>query len=364
MRRTLSWLASEVGGEWKGDPEIEIRRVVHPAHAEDEHDLALVYSKHVAPIVQSGRVRTALVPLEPEIAEIPNQLRVARPRVTLARLLQIYDRPVRTPEGIHPSAVVDPTARLAPDVKVGPNATIGPGTTIGPDTVILGGVHIGADVEIGERCFFFSGVVVGDRVRIGHRVILKANCTIGNDGFSFQTREAGSAEVIRQTGAPTPTDSDILRINSVGTVVLEDDVEIGACTCVDRATLHETRIARGTKVDNHVQIAHNVQIGQRCLIMAQAGIAGSAIIGDRAIIGAQAGIPDHLKIGEDSVVMPQSGVPGDLPPRSYVGGTPAEPRKVWVNNLMQIKRIKTLARTLKEFGARLEKLEAGGEPRP
>lgn len=348
----------------KGDPEIEIRRIVHPAHAKDEHDLALVYSPGVASFVRSGQVRTALVPLQPEIAEIPNQLRVARPRVTLARLLEIYARPVRTPDAIHPSAVIDPSAQLAPDVKVGANATIGPQTTIGAGTVILSGVHIGAEVEIGERCFFFSGVVVGDRVRIGNRVILKANCAIGNDGFSFQTLEPGSAEMTRQTRAPVPTDSEILRINSVGTVVLEDDVEIGACTCVDRATLHETRIGRGTKIDNHVQIAHNVQIGRRCLIVAQAGIAGSAVIGDRAIIAAQAGIPDHIKIGEDSVVMPQAGVPGDLPPRSYVGGSPAEPRKEFLNNLMQIRRIKTLARTIREHGERLEKLEAGREPQP
>ncbi len=150
-----------------------------------------------------------------------------------------------------------------------------------------------------------------------------------------------------------------MRINSAGTVVIEDDVEIGACTCIDRATLHETRIARGTKIDNQVQIAHNVQVGQKCLIVSMAGVAGSATIGDRVVIAAQAGIPDHAKIGEDSMIMPQAGVTGNLPPRSYVGGSPAEPRKQFLNGLMQVKRIKTLAQKIKELGERIEKIESG-----
>ena len=357
MAKTLGWLAKELSGELKGNPEIEIRRVVHPAYAEDEHDLALVYSASVAPIVKARGVQTALVPLEPEVPGIPNQLKVARPRVTLARLLVIFARPAVVAAGIHPSAAIDPSAQLAADVRVGPQCSVGPRTVIGAGTTLVAGVHIGAEVEIGAGCLFFAGVCVGDRVRIGNRVILKANAAIGNDGFSFQTVEPGSAELTRQTGRVEPTDSEILRINSVGTVVLEDDVEVGACSCVDRATLHETRIARGTKIDNLVQIAHNVQVGRKCIIVSMAGVAGSATIGDRVVIAAQAGIPDHAKIGDDSMIMPQAGVTGSLPPRSYVGGSPAEPRKQFLNSLMQVKRIKTLARTIKEFGARLDKIE-------
>ncbi|HEX8280131.1 MAG TPA: UDP-3-O-(3-hydroxymyristoyl)glucosamine N-acyltransferase [Chthoniobacterales bacterium] len=357
MSKTLGWLASELGGEMIGDPDLEIRRVVHPSFAEDKHDLALVYSASVAPIVRARQVQTALVPLTPEVPGIPNQLKVARPRVTLARLLGIFAQPPVVAPGVHPSAVIDPTATLAHGVCIGPNCSVGPRTKIGEGTTLVAGVHIGAAVEIGAGCRFFAGVCIGDRVRIGDRVIVKANAAIGNDGFSFQTVEPGSAEVARQTGKAQPTDSEILRINSVGTVVIEDDVEIGACACIDRATLHETRIARGTKIDNLVQIAHNVQVGRTCIIVAMAGVAGSATIGDRVVIAAQAGIPDHAKIGDDCVIMPQAGVTRDLPPKSYVGGSPAEPRKEFLNSLMQIKRIKTLARTIKEFGARLDKLE-------
>ena len=358
MTKTLGWLAAEVGGEMIGDPELEIRRVVHPAYADDKHDLALVYSASVASIVRERQVQTALVPLAAEVPGIPNQLKVARPRVTLARLLQIFEKPPHVAAGVHPSAVINASTMLAEDVRIGPNCSVGPNTRIGPRTTLVAGVHIGADAEIGADCRFYSGVAIGDRVRIGDRVIVKANAAIGNDGFSFQTIEPGSAELARQTGKAQPTHSEILRINSVGTVVLEDDVEIGACACVDRATLHETRIGRGTKIDNLVQVAHNAQIGRNCVIVAMAGVAGSATVGDRVVIAAQAGIPDHVKIGDDCVIMPQAGVTRDLPPKSYVGGSPAEPRREFLNSLMQIKRIRTLVRTVREYGARLDKLES------
>ena len=359
MVRTLGWLNSELGGEILGNPEIEIRRVVHPAYAEDEHDLALVYSASVAPLVKERAVQTALVPSQPEMERIPNQIKVARPRVALARLLEIFARPPSVGTGIHASAVIDPTAALAKDVRVGPHCWVGPGTKIGSGTTLVSGVQIGAEVEIGSDCLFFSGVCIGDRVRVGNRVVIKANAAIGNDGFSFQTVEPGSIETIRESGKAQPTDSEILRINSVGTVVIEDDVEIGGCSCIDRGTLHETRIGRGTKIDNLVQIAHNVRIGQKCIVVSMAGVAGSTTIGDRVIIAAQAGIPDHLNVGDDCVIMPQAGVTGNLPPKSCVGGTPAEPRKQYINNLMQIKRIKTLAGRIKELEARLKKIEGG-----
>lgn len=356
MSKTLGWLASELGGELLGNPEIEIRRVVHPSYAESEHDLALVYTAAVAPIVKERAVQTALVPLSPDVPGIPNQIKVERPRVSLARLLEIFARPPFITSGIHSTAFVDPTAEVAADVSIGPLCRVGPNTKIGSGTKLVSGVHIGANAEIGSSCLFFSGVCVGDRVRIGNRVILKANAAIGNDGFSFQTVEPGSAEVRKVQ----PTNTRILRINSVGTVVIGDDVEVGACACIDRATLHETRIGRGTKIDNLVQIAHNVQIGENCLVVSLAGVAGSAKIGDRVVVAAQAGIPDHVTIGNDSAIMPQAGVAGNLPDKSYVGGSPAVPRKQFINDLMQVKRIKGLGRRIKELEERLEKLEKNG----
>ena len=357
MLKSLGWLASELGGEVLGNPQVEVRRVVHPAYAEDEHDLALVYSMSVAPIVKSRAIQTALVPLQPDVPGIPNQLKVARPRVALARLLQIFAQPPFTSAGIHSSVAIDSTVQLGSNVSVGPLCSIGPRTKIGSGTTLVAGVHLGADVEIGENCLLFGGVCIGDRVRLGNRVIVKANAAIGNDGFSFQTVEAGSVEISRQTGVAAPTDSEMLRINSVGTVVIEDDVEIGANTCIDRATLHETRIGAGTKIDNLVQIAHNVQVGKKTVIVAMAGLAGSVTVGDRVVIAAQAGISDHAEIGDDSLIMPQAGVTRSLPPKSFVGGAPAVPREQFLNSLMQIKRIKSIALKLKKLTSRVDKLD-------
>src|SRR4051794_39931979 len=195
MAILLGWLASELGGEFQGKADLEIRRVVNPAYAENEHDLALVYSASVGPIVKARKIQTALVPLQPDVPGIPNQIKVARPRVALARLLQIFARPPLVAAGIDPSAVMDPTAEIAAGVRVGPLCSIGPGAKIGSGTTLVAGVHLGAGVEIGSACVLFGGVCVGDRVRIGSRVIVKANASIGNDGFSFQTIEPGSAEV-------------------------------------------------------------------------------------------------------------------------------------------------------------------------
>ena len=302
-------------------------------------------------------MQTALVPLSPDVPEIPNRIKVKRPSVSLARLLEIFARPPFVASGIHPAAFIDPTAEVAADVFVGPLCWIGPDAKIGSGTKLVSGVHIGANAEIGSGCLFFSGVCVGDRVRIGNRVILKANAAIGNDGFSFQTVEPGSVEVTRQTGQVQPTDSEILRINSVGTVVIEDDVEVGACSCIDRATLHETRIGRGTKIDNLVQIGHNVQVGEKCMVVSMVALAGSVRIGNRVVIAGQAAVSDHITVGDDSLIMPQSGVAGNLPPKSYVGGSPAVPRKQFLQDLMQIKRIKGLGRRIKELEARLGNLE-------
>jgi UDP-3-O-[3-hydroxymyristoyl] glucosamine N-acyltransferase len=170
MSKTLGWLASELGGELLGNPEIEIRRVVNPAYAEDEHDLALVYSASVAPLVKARAIQTALVPSQPDVPGIPNQIKVARPRVALARLLEVFARPPVVAPGIHPSAVIDPTAELATGVRVGPHCSVGPGVKLGSGTTLVAGVHLGASVEIGSDCLLFSSVCVGDRVWIGQRV--------------------------------------------------------------------------------------------------------------------------------------------------------------------------------------------------
>ena len=202
---------------------------------------------------------------------------------------------------------------------------------IGAGTRLVSHVSVGAGVSIGENCLFHAGVCIGDAVQIGHRVILQPNAVIGADGFSYVTASVGSVESARSGGKVSAQNTEILRINSAGTVVLEDDVEIGANSCVDRATLGETRIRRGTKLDNQVQIGHNITMGENCLVAAQVGIAGSTIIGDRVVMGGQAGVKDHITIGSDTIILPMTGVAGDVPERTLLVGFHGVPRKEFLN---------------------------------
>lgn len=354
---TLKALAEQLDGVLVGNPDQVVRAVVHPAQAHASEDLALILDKSILPLLSHASIQTALVPLGVDVPNIPNQIQVKRPKVALALLLNIFEKPAYIPAGIHPSAVIDPTAIIEEGVQIGPLCSVGANTRVGKGSRFVANVSVGADVTIGENALFYAGVVVGDRVEIGNRVILQPNAAIGNDGFSFVTAELGSVESARATGQVSAQNNQIIRINSVGTVILEDDVEIGANSCVDRATLGETRIKRSTKIDNLVQIAHNVTIGQNCLFAGQVGIAGSTTVGDRVVMGGQAGLPDHVHIGEDAVIMAQSGVVADVAPKTIMAGSPAVPRRELLYKEMSIKRVKGLGDRVKELTTRLEALE-------
>lgn len=355
---TLAQVAQALEAEWIGNPDLDLRGVAHPLQAQSENELALLFDKKVFALLENKPLQTALVPAEAPELPIPNQIRVKRPRLALAKLLEIFDRPVYVAPGIHPSAVIDPTAVIEAGVAIGPLCVVGPGARIGKGSRLVAQVFVGAHAEVGEDCLFHPGACVGDRVKIGHRVILQPNAAIGSDGFSFVTEEAGSVESARATGEIQAQNSRILRINSIGTVVLEDDVEIGANACIDRATLGETRIKRSTKLDNLIQIAHNVTIGENCLFAAQVGVAGSTKVGNRTVIGGQAGLPDHIQVGEDCIIMSQSGVTADVPDKSLLVGSPAVPRKEFLQKEMFAKRAKSMSQKIKELEQRLEALES------
>lgn len=355
--KTLKAIAEYLNGEYVGDPSLEIHGIAHPLQASSPRDLALILDEKIVPLLTQKSIVTALTPLELAIEAIPNQIRVRRPKVALARLLELFDRPVYVPPGIHPSAVIDPSAHVVEGAFIGPLCSVGPNSRIGKGTRLVAHVSIGAEVIMGEDCLLHAGVRVGDRVRIGNRVILQPNAAIGSDGYSYVTSEIGSVESARSRGKVEAQNNRILRINSIGTVVLEDEVEIGANSCIDRATLGETRIKRGTKLDNLVQIAHNVTIGENCLIVAQTGVAGSCTIGDRSVLGGQVGVKDHTDIGEDCIILSQSGVVGNVPDKSILMGSPAIDRKQFLQKDMQIKRLKGFYAKLEALAQRVEQLE-------
>jgi UDP-3-O-[3-hydroxymyristoyl] glucosamine N-acyltransferase len=347
--KTLGEIASYVGGQLRGDASIEIKRVVHPALVRDNADLALILSPGAASLVSSGKIINAVLPEELADLPTPNRIIVNHPRLVLARVLELFARPVSVYPGVHPSAIIDPSAKIGQHASIGPYCWIGAETCVGDHARLVSHVSVGAEVQIGENTLLHAGVRIGDRCQIGSRVIIQPNATIGGDGFAYVTPEPGSIESARATGEVRSFNDELVRINSIGNVVIEDDVEIGAGTCIDRGTLGETRVGRGSKLDNLVQVGHNVTIGKNCLIVAQVGLGGSSKVGHRVVVGGQAGLPDHLTIGDDALILAQAGITSHVPARGIVIGSPAEPRRDFLEQQLNIKRIPRISKQLKEL---------------
>jgi UDP-3-O-[3-hydroxymyristoyl] glucosamine N-acyltransferase len=271
-------------------------------------------------------------------------IRARDPRVAFARALALF-----YPER-RPAAGVEPTARLGPQVTVGAGCSVGAyvvlgaGVILGPNVILHPFVSLADGVSVGEGSVLFPRVTVYERVTLGRRVRVHSGAVIGADGFGY-TAAAGAA----------------CKIPQVGTVVIEDDVEIGANSTIDRATTGETRVGAGTKIDNLVQIAHNVRIGRGCLIAAQVGIAGSSVLEDGVIMAGQAGVVDHVHVGAGVTVSAQSAVWSELPPGLLVSGSPARPHREQLRVQAGAARLPEMNERLRELERRLQNLEAREE---
>jgi UDP-3-O-[3-hydroxymyristoyl] glucosamine N-acyltransferase len=335
-------IARALPAEVIGNALLDVQRVVHPADAEGAADLAVALSKEaLAAVAQSKAGAFVLASAAGAPPSATALIYAGDERIALATITRLFDAGPALTRGIHASAVIAPDAVIGDNVDIGPNVVIGAGTKIGAGTAISPSVTVGAGVSIGKDCLIYPGVFIGDRVQIGDRVSIFANAVIGADGFSY---------IPARQGRP-PT-----RIHSLGTVAIGDDVEIGAATTIDRATLHETRIGRGTKIDNQVQIGHNVVIGESCLICGKVGVAGSAIIGDRVLLAANVGVADHVTIESDAVVGAMSGVARHVGPGMTVLGIPAVPRDVWMERFAGVGRLKALVRKVEELRQQIEVL--------
>lgn len=359
---TLQEVANQIDARVVGDGSVTITGVAHPKAISSPTEMVLAIEPEVIQFLPQIPLQAAVVAEGVEIPEgLPQKgfLVVKRPRYALAHLLDIFDLPAHREPGVHPSAVVDPSAQLDPSVSVGANTVIGPNTKIAANTVVMPNVTIGAHVTIGEGCLFHAGTRIGDRVMIGNRVITQFNASIGSDGFSFVTPEQGSIESAKASGGTIEAENtDIVRINSIGTVMIADDVEVGANACIDRSTLGATRIGKNTKIDNLVQIGHNNAVGENCLIVSQVGIAGSCKIEDRVVLAGQVGIADHLTIGHDAILMAKAGVIGDIPPKTIAGGQPAVPRRELLETLIYATKVKDLVKEVKSLKKELQALQA------
>jgi UDP-3-O-[3-hydroxymyristoyl] glucosamine N-acyltransferase len=358
-RHRLDALASQIGGRCEGDGSIEVDRPCEPADAGSALDLPLIFSTEALGKLKPGGACAALavegLALPP--GRFSGLIRVARPRYALAKLLPLFLPTIRPEPGIHPMAIVHATARVAPDVAVGPFTQIGADVEIAAGCVLDGNVTVGERSRLGASCRLHGGVRLGPDVVLGDRVILHFNVCLGADGFSYATPEPGSIEASAVGSRVQARNHAIERIPSLGRVVIGDDVEIGANSAVDRGTVGDTVILRGTKIDDLVMIGHNCRIGEDCLIAGQVGIAGSCQIGNRVVLGGQVGIADHVTLGDDTMVMASSGVGRDVGPGMVVGGTPALPRQQFFEQLLGLARLKRIAEEIRGLGERVRGLE-------
>ena len=332
---TVKELAALSGGELVGDSTLKITGAASLGEATQEEVSFFANRKYVG-LLRKTRASAVFVP--PDFAEPINaaQIRVSNPTKAFEQVvLKFAPKPITFAPGIHPSAVVDPSAQLGDRVSIQPLAVIEAGAQIGDDTIIDAGSYVGHETIIGSACHIYPHVTIRERSRIGSRVIIHSGVVIGADGFGFEMID-GRQEKIQQ----------------LGIVQIDDDVEIGANTTVDRARFGRTWIQQGVKIDNLVQIAHNVVIGKNTVIAAQTGIAGSVQIGQRVLIGGQVGIIGHIEIGDNTAIGAQSGIPKNISGGAW-WASPAVPLAEAKQQIAWVRRLGKLFARVKEIEKKL-----------
>ena len=339
---TVSEIAARVRGEVRGDG---ATRVTGFAAADAAQAGDLTFADGDAYFTAAEATSAAAILVSGDWTSSGKAvIRVKNTRVAMARLLPLFFPTETLPAGIDPTASIAPSAHIDPSAHIGPHCVIGAGVKIGSRTVLQGGNHVGQDSVLGDDVCLFPRVVLYPRTIVGHRVAIHSGTVIGADGYGYVFDEGQQRKVLQ-----------------VGNVVIHNDVEIGANAAIDRAALGSTVIGAGTKIDNLVHVAHNVVIGQHCLIMGQVGFAGSTQLGDYAVVASQSGIAGHLKLGRQSMVGAKSGVMRDIPDGGVVLGIPAvaasQAKRQWVATQQlpeMVRRMKKLEQRVEALTARLE----------
>ena len=330
--RRLAEVARWVGGTVVGDPETRITALSGIREAGRGHLTFIANSKYL-PLLESTRASAVLTSREIRSAPLPI-IQTEDPSLAFSKLASLVNPETeRHPRGVSSKAVIGKRVRLGKGVGIQPFVIIEDGAEIGDRTVIYAGCTVGRSARIGNDCLIYPNVSIREKVEIGHRVIVHSGTVIGSDGFGFATVQG-----IHH------------KIPQIGTVLVEDDVEIGANVTIDRARFGKTVIGKGTKVDNLVQIAHNVVIGPNCILVAQAGISGSTTLGKNVVLAGQVGVAGHIHIGDNVMVGAQSGVTKSVPAGSRVWGLPARP-------IARVKRINAVLQRLPELYQKVEELE-------
>jgi UDP-3-O-[3-hydroxymyristoyl] glucosamine N-acyltransferase len=337
MQMTLKEIADFLEGEVLGDEKIVIKgisgikearggEITFLSHPQYNH---LISQTCASAIITSREVEFSSKPL----------VQVDNPSLAFARIVnKFYPHKLAHPKGIHPTAIIAKSAKLKTGVSIGAYSVIEENVIIGDNTIIYPNCYIGRDTRIGRDSLIYANVSLREAITVGNRVVIQSGSVIGSDGFGFITQEGRHQ-----------------RIPQIGTVLIQDDVEIGANVTVDRARFDKTVIGKGTKVDNLVQIAHNVVIGQNCFIVAQVGISGSTIIGNNVTIAGQAGLSGHISIGDQATVAAQAGVTKSVPVNTLVSGYPAKPHSIAKRINACIQNLPRLYKTVAEIKKMLNK---------
>ena len=329
----MSELAERVGGELTTNGAVTISGAA-PIETAGQHEISFVANPSYRKYISTTRAGALVLDRETPDGGVP-ALRHPNPYLTFARIVDLLNPDdSRDTPGIHPTAVIEKEASVSPEASIGPFCHVCSGSMIGPCTTLRSSVYVGPDSHIGENCLIYPGVRILSETVIGKNVILHAGVVVGSDGFGF-----------------TATESGLKKIKQIGWVEIGDDVEIGANTTIDRGALGPTRIGKGTKIDNLVQIAHNVEIGEHCIIVAQVGISGSTTLGKGVVLAGQVGVVGHLELGDGVQVGAQSGVNKSIPPGRVYFGSPAR-------EAAESMRMSAALRQLPDLIKRVRKLES------
>lgn len=345
----LKEIAERLGCALEGDGNTEISGVAGIEFAEPGQ-LTFVSNPRYRHAISTTRASAAVVDKNVRVEREPSlpalaALRSADPQLDFARAIDLFHQPPRYAPGIHPTAVIAPTARIGAGAHIGPYCFVDDGVVIGRSAVLHSFVAIYRDAKIGDDFFAHAHVVVREGCRIGDRVTLQNGVVIGADGFGFAKLPDGGWRKILQAG----------------TAVIGDDVEVQANSCIDRATMGETRVGNGVKIDDLVLVGHNSTIGEKSVLCGQAGLAGTTTIGNRCILAGQVGCAGHMTVGDGATITAQSGVPNDVPPNVLYSGYPAIDNKQWLLNMAALNHLPQLMKTVRRLEERISKLD-GARP--
>jgi len=335
---TVKEIAEFIDGELRGDGAIEIKGVSSVSDAK-EGDIVFIDSPKFKDGIQRTEASCIVSSFYIDGIDKP-VIKCKNPSLAMVRITRkMFPHTIEHPEGIAPNAVIGRDVKLGSGVAVGANAVIGDGAVIGDNTVIYPLVYIGSRTEIGKDVLIYPNVTVREKVVIGSNVTIHSGSVIGSDGFGF-----------------TKDGSRLIKIPQIGTVEIRDDVEIGACVTIDRARFGKTVVGRGTKIDNLVQIAHNVKIGDNCIIVAQVGISGSVKLGTNTVLGGQVGIADHVEIGDNVMVAAKGGITKSVPSNTIMSGIPARPHNITKRIVARIDNLPKMFERIEELEKRLKEL--------